>query len=60
VLEWIDLAPSYEHDNGSSVSIRGRGFLDWLSDYWFLKKDSAPGSQLFFIKIPFYNSSFCF
>jgi hypothetical protein len=31
-----------KHDNESSASIRGGKFLDQLSDYQLLKKDSAP------------------
>jgi hypothetical protein len=36
------LAGICEHRNEFSVSIKGRIFLDYLSDSWFLKKDSAP------------------
>jgi len=35
-------ARSCEHDNEPSGSIKGREFLDWLSGYWLLKKDSTP------------------
>jgi hypothetical protein len=35
-------ADSCEHGNKPSVSIEGGEFLDWLSDYQLLKKDSAP------------------
>jgi hypothetical protein len=31
-----------EHSNEPSGSIKGREFLDWLSDFQLLKKDSAP------------------
>jgi hypothetical protein len=31
-----------EQRNEPSGSIRGEEFLDWLSDYQLLKKDSAP------------------
>jgi hypothetical protein len=41
-----DLAGSCEHCNGSSGSIKVREFLDYLSDYQLLKKDSALWSQL--------------
>jgi hypothetical protein len=35
-----------EHSNELSVSINGRQFLDQLSYYQLLKKDSAPRSSL--------------
>jgi hypothetical protein len=31
-----------EHSSEPSDSIKGREFFDQLSDYQFLKKDSAP------------------
>jgi hypothetical protein len=31
-----------EHGNEHSGSIKGGEFLDCMSDYWLLKKDSAP------------------
>jgi hypothetical protein len=31
-----------EHSNEPFGPISGREFLDWLSDYQLLKKDSAP------------------
>jgi len=34
------------HDNEPLDSMRGRVFLDYLNDYWLLKKDSAPCSWL--------------
>jgi len=37
-------AGSREHANGPSGSIRDGEFLDWLSDYYLPKKDSAPWS----------------
>jgi hypothetical protein len=36
---------SYKLGNGPSGSITGAEFLDQLSDYQFLKKDSTPWSQ---------------
>jgi len=36
-----DLARSWEHGNEPVGSIKGEEFLDSLSDYWLLKKDSA-------------------
>jgi hypothetical protein len=36
------VAGSREHDNELSGYIKDREFLDQLSDYWLLKKDSAP------------------
>jgi hypothetical protein len=33
-----------EHGNEPSGSIKGGEFLDLLSDYYLLKKDSAPWS----------------
>jgi hypothetical protein len=36
------VADSFEHGNETSVSIKGREFPDWLSDYQLLKKDCAP------------------
>jgi hypothetical protein len=32
------------YEDGSEIlgSIKGEKFLDWLSDCWFLKKDSPP------------------
>jgi hypothetical protein len=30
-----------EHGNETSGSVRGGAFLDWLSDRYLLKKDSA-------------------
>jgi hypothetical protein len=47
VKEWIQLAQDpvagYEDNAGNAHSgyIKGKEFLDWLSDYQFLK-DSAP------------------
>jgi hypothetical protein len=38
----LDLVGSHVHGNEPSGSIKGRKFLDWLSDYLFLKKGSAP------------------
>jgi hypothetical protein len=35
-----------EHGDERSSSIEGREFLDWLSDYELLKKDSAPWSKI--------------
>jgi hypothetical protein len=35
---------SCEHSNESSGSIKGGQFLDHLSDYWLLNKDSGPWS----------------
>jgi hypothetical protein len=35
---------SCEHSNELSDSIKGEEFLDWLSSYRLLKKDSAPWS----------------
>jgi hypothetical protein len=35
------VAGSREHGNEQSCYIKGREFLDQLSDYWLLKKDSA-------------------
>jgi hypothetical protein len=36
------MAGSCEHGNEPSISIKGGEFLDYLSDYQLLKKDSAP------------------
>jgi hypothetical protein len=36
------VAVSCEHGNEPSGSIKCGEFLDWLSDCWLLKKDSAP------------------
>jgi hypothetical protein len=36
------VAGSFEHNNGPSVSIKDGEFLDYLSYYKLLKKDSAP------------------
>jgi hypothetical protein len=41
----LKIVGSCEHSNEHFGSIKGRKFLDYLSDYWLLKKDSAPGSQ---------------
>jgi hypothetical protein len=38
------VAGSCEHGNEPQGSIKGVEFLDSLSDYWFLKKDSATCS----------------
>jgi hypothetical protein len=35
-----------EHGNEPKVSVKGRKILDQISDYWLLKKDSAPWSWL--------------
>jgi hypothetical protein len=40
-------AGSCEHGNEHSRSIKGGEFLDYLSDYWLLKKTFAPWSKLF-------------
>jgi len=42
---------SYEHGNVTSGSITGVEFLDQLSDYQLLKKDSAPGIDIAFVNI---------
>jgi hypothetical protein len=64
-VDWICLAHrSCERCNEFSGSIRGGKFLDWLSDYWLLKKDSASSIWLvgygyvpIFVKlIPIFNS----
>jgi hypothetical protein len=45
---WIRLGTSgrkggsCEHGNEPLGSIKGGEFLDWLSDYYLLKKDSVP------------------
>jgi hypothetical protein len=31
-----------EHGNELSGSIKGGEFIDYLSDFWLLKKESAP------------------
>jgi hypothetical protein len=38
------VAGSFEHIIETSSSIKGGEFLDYLSEYWFIKKDSAPCS----------------
>jgi hypothetical protein len=38
------VAGFYEHRNEISVTIQGGEFLNKLSDYQLLKKDSAPWS----------------
>jgi hypothetical protein len=40
------MTDSCEHSNEPSGTIRGGEFLDWLSDYYILKKDCAPWSEL--------------
>jgi hypothetical protein len=40
---WASGVPD-EHGNEPSVSVKGGEFSDQLSDYWLLKKDSAPCS----------------
>jgi hypothetical protein len=35
------VAGSCEHGGGPLGSVKGREFLDWLNDCWFLKKDCA-------------------
>jgi hypothetical protein len=35
-------AGSCEYGNKPSNSIKGGEFLNWVSDYWLLKKNSAP------------------
>jgi hypothetical protein len=35
---------SCEHGNEVSGSIKWEEFVDLMSDYWFLKKDSTPWS----------------
>jgi hypothetical protein len=37
---------SSEHGSESSCSIKGSGFLDWLSKYQLLEKDSAAWNSL--------------
>jgi hypothetical protein len=39
------VAGSCEHNNEPSGSIKDVEFVDWLSDYWPLKKDSALWSN---------------
>jgi len=46
-VEWINVAQnrdqgSYEHATEPSGSRKGGEFFDQMSDYWPLKKDSAP------------------
>jgi hypothetical protein len=36
------VAGSCEHCNDSLSSIKGKEFLDSLSDYWLFKKDPTP------------------
>jgi hypothetical protein len=45
-VDWIYLAQadSCEYDNEPSGFVKGGEFLDQLSDYQLLKKDSAPWS----------------
>jgi hypothetical protein len=40
------MAGSYEHDNESLGSFKSEEFLDYLSDFYLLKKDSAPWSYV--------------
>jgi hypothetical protein len=40
------VAGSCEHGNEHSGSIKGREFLDELTDCWLLKKVSAPWNYL--------------
>jgi hypothetical protein len=42
-MDWIQLAQS-KHDNEPTGCIKGREFLDQLSDYLLLKKNSSPQS----------------
>jgi hypothetical protein len=46
-VDWIQLGQA-EHSNQLSGSIKGRVFLDQLSDTQFLKMDSPPWSSLDF------------
>jgi hypothetical protein len=39
---------SFEHGNEPAGSIKGGEFLDHMSDYQILKKDSAPWKNLHF------------
>jgi hypothetical protein len=41
---WNPVTGCCEHGNEPSVSIKGGEFLDQLSEYFLLKKDSAPWS----------------
>jgi hypothetical protein len=52
-MDWIYLAQdkrlvtcSCERGNEPSGSIKCWVFLEWLSNCWILRKDSAPWSQL--------------
>jgi len=52
-MDWIHLAQdrgpmvgSCEHGNEPSDFMKGREFLNQVNDYYLLKKDSAPQSQL--------------
>jgi hypothetical protein len=40
------VAGSVGHGNEPSGSIKGGEFINYLSDYYLLEKDSAPWSQL--------------
>jgi hypothetical protein len=40
------VAGSYEHGNGPSGSIKGRQFLDQLSDFQYFKNDPAQWNKL--------------
>jgi hypothetical protein len=35
----------YEHDNEPSGSIKCWGILEWLSDWWLVRKDSARAAR---------------
>jgi hypothetical protein len=52
------VAGSCEHNEASSC-IKGREFLDWLSDCQLLKKDSAPWSWIFKTAFLPYVTSVC-
>jgi len=46
-MNWKTGSPNWgpgEHGNELGGSKKGSEFLGWLSDYQFLKKDSAPQS----------------
>jgi hypothetical protein len=56
------MAGSCEHGNEPSGSIKGEEFIEYLSDYWLLKKVSTPWSLLIIIyyyqNFPFFSRAF--
>lgn len=47
----FELAGCFEHGSGPFGSVKGGEFLDQLSEYWMIKKDSAPQTQALFVQL---------